>query len=65
MKKISFLLIFNLLFISNCIYAKEIKKRVDAGIDAYPDYITLDSGSGGSATAPLEMMERVYFFPFT
>ena len=40
-------------------YAKEIKKRVDAGIDAYPDYITLDSGSGGSATAPLEMMERV------
>lgn len=40
-------------------YAKEIKKRVDAGIDAYPDYITLDAGSGGSATAPLEMMERV------
>ncbi|AXX90549.1 FMN-binding glutamate synthase family protein [Arcobacter suis] len=40
-------------------YAKEIKRRVDAGIDAYPDYITLDSGSGGSATAPLEMMERV------
>lgn len=40
-------------------YAKEIRKRVDAGIDAYPDYITLDSGSGGSATAPLEMMERV------
>lgn len=29
------------------------------GIDAYPDFITLDSGSGGSATAPLEMMERV------
>ena len=40
-------------------YAKEIKKRVDAGIDAYPDYITVDAGSGGSATAPLEMMERV------
>ncbi|MBY0540178.1 MAG: FMN-binding glutamate synthase family protein [Campylobacterales bacterium] len=40
-------------------YAKEIKRRVDSGIDAYPDYITLDSGSGGSATAPLEMMERV------
>lgn len=40
-------------------YAKEIKRRVDLGIDAYPDYITLDSGSGGSATAPLEMMERV------
>ena len=40
-------------------YAKEIKRRIDAGIDAYPDFITLDSGSGGSATAPLEMMERV------
>lgn len=40
-------------------YAKEIRKRIDTGIDAYPDYITLDSGSGGSATAPLEMMERV------
>lgn len=40
-------------------YAKEIKKRIDAGNDAYPDYITLDSGSGGSATAPIEMMERV------
>lgn len=40
-------------------YAKEIKRRVDSGIDAYPDYITLDAGSGGSATAPLEMMERV------
>ncbi len=40
-------------------YAKEIKRRVDLGISAYPDYITLDSGSGGSATAPLEMMERV------
>ncbi len=40
-------------------YAKEIRRRIDAGIDAYPDYITLDAGSGGSATAPLEMMERV------
>ena len=40
-------------------YAKEIKRRVDLGIKGYPDFITLDSGSGGSATAPLEMMERV------
>jgi glutamate synthase domain-containing protein 2 len=40
-------------------YAKEIRRRIDASIDAYPDYITLDAGSGGSATAPLEMMERV------
>lgn len=40
-------------------YAKEIKRRIDLGINGYPDFITLDSGSGGSATAPLEMMERV------
>ena len=40
-------------------YAKEIKKRIDQGNDAYPDYITIDAGSGGSATAPIEMMERV------
>ena len=40
-------------------YAKEIRKRIDEGNDAYPDYITVDAGSGGSATAPLEMMERV------
>jgi len=40
-------------------YAKEIKRRIDAKISAYPDYITVDAGSGGSATAPIEMMERV------
>ena len=40
-------------------YAREIKKRIDEGNEAYPDYIALDSGSGGSATAPIEMMERV------
>ncbi len=40
-------------------YAKEIKRRIDAGMNSYPDYITLDAGSGGSATAPIEMMERV------
>ncbi|WP_298752452.1 FMN-binding glutamate synthase family protein [uncultured Arcobacter sp.] len=40
-------------------YAKEIKKRVDAGNDAVPDFISIDGGSGGSATAPIEMMERV------
>lgn len=40
-------------------YAKEIKKRVDLGNEAYPDYIAIDAGSGGSATAPIEMMERV------
>ena len=40
-------------------YAKEIKKRVDEGNSSYPDFISIDAGSGGSATAPLEMMERV------
>ena len=40
-------------------YAKEIKKRVDAGDTRYPDFISIDGGSGGSATAPVEMMERV------
>jgi len=38
--------------------AKEIKRRVDLNLP-YPDYISLDGGSGGSATAPLEMMERI------
>ena len=40
-------------------YAQEIKKRIDEGNDKYPDFISIDGGSGGSATAPLEMMERV------
>ncbi len=40
-------------------YAKEIKKRIDEGNEAYPDFISIDAGSGGSATAPIEMMERV------
>ncbi|MGB5791545.1 glutamate synthase-related protein [Poseidonibacter sp.] len=40
-------------------YVKEIKKRIDEGNDKYPDFISIDGGSGGSATAPIEMMERV------
>lgn len=40
-------------------YVKEIKKRVDEGNMAYPDFISIDGGTGGSATAPIEMMERV------
>jgi len=40
-------------------YAKEIKKRVEEGNSAYPDFISIDGGSGGSATAPIEMMERI------
>ena len=38
--------------------AKEIKRRVDLGLP-YPDYISIDGGSGGTGTAPLEMMERI------
>lgn len=41
-------------------YAKEIKERIEKkDLSGYPDYIAIDGGSGGSATAPLEMMERV------
>jgi len=40
-------------------YAKEIAKRIKEGNTKYPDYIALDGGMGGSATAPIEMMERV------
>lgn len=38
--------------------AKEIKRRVELNLP-YPDYISIDGGSGGSATAPLDMMERI------
>jgi glutamate synthase domain-containing protein 2 len=38
--------------------AKEIKRRIDLNLP-YPDYISIDGGSGGSATAPLDMMERI------
>jgi len=39
-------------------YAQEIKERIDKG-RAYPDFLTIDGGDGGSATAPREMMVRV------
>lgn len=39
-------------------YSKEIKKRVEEN-RAYPDFLTIDGGDGGSATAPREMMSRV------
>ena len=39
-------------------YAKEIARRVKSG-EPYPDFISIDGGSGGSATAPIEMMERI------
>lgn len=40
-------------------YAAEIKRRIEIGDTRYPDFISIDGGSGGSATAPIEMMERV------
>ena len=40
-------------------YAKLLKERLDAGSEAYPDFITIDGGDGGSGTAPLEMMMTV------
>jgi glutamate synthase domain-containing protein 2 len=40
-------------------YADEIKRRIEMGDTRYPDFISIDGGSGGSATAPIEMMERV------
>jgi len=39
-------------------YAQEIKTRVNEG-RVYPDFLTIDGGDGGSATAPREMMVRV------
>lgn len=38
--------------------ANELKKRIDAKRNI-PDFITIDGGEGGSATAPVELMERV------
>ncbi len=38
--------------------AKEIQKRREEG-KVIPDFITIDGGEGGSATAPIELMERV------
>jgi glutamate synthase domain-containing protein 2 len=40
------------------LYAREIEKRIEEG-RAYPDFLTIDGGDGGSATAPREMMSRV------
>ena len=39
-------------------YAKAIAQREQNG-EPYPDFISIDGGSGGSATAPIEMMERI------
>ena len=37
---------------------QEIAKRKEQGL-SIPDFVTVDSGEGGSATAPLELMEAV------
>ena len=38
---------------------QEIRKRLDEGSNAYPDFINVDGGDGGSGTAPITLMERV------
>jgi glutamate synthase domain-containing protein 2 len=38
---------------------KEIATRKEQNIAGVPDFISIDSGEGGSATAPLELMESV------
>ena len=40
-------------------YADLIKERISAGSSAYPDFMTIDGGDGGSGAAPLEMMMTV------
>ncbi|NLC27285.1 MAG: FMN-binding glutamate synthase family protein, partial [Campylobacteraceae bacterium] len=39
-------------------FVKKIAKRKEAG-QTIPDFISVDSGEGGSATAPLELMEPI------
>ncbi len=39
-------------------YAKALKQRLDEG-KSIADFITIDGGDGGSATAPLEMMSKI------
>ena len=39
-------------------YVKALAMRVSSGKNI-PDFITIDGGDGGSATAPLEMMSRI------
>ncbi len=40
-------------------YAKLIKERIECNFDAFPDFISIDGGDGGSGAAPLEMMMSV------
>lgn len=40
-------------------FVLELKKRIKNNCNSYPDFFTIDGGRGGSATAPIELMERV------
>jgi len=40
-------------------YAHLIKRRIEEGSSAYPDFITIDGSDGGSGAAPIEMMLSV------
>ncbi len=40
------------------VYTKALSKRMKDG-KSIPDFITIDGGDGGSATAPLEMMSKI------
>lgn len=40
-------------------YADLIKERIATRSNAYPDFVTIDGGDGGSGAAPLEMMMTV------
>ena len=42
-------------------FAKEMKKRKDNKTAGIPDFISIDGGDGGSATAPLFLMDSVGF----
>ena len=40
------------------LYAKALKHRKEEG-KSIADFLTIDGGDGGSATAPLEMMSKI------
>lgn len=42
-------------------FAKEMKRRKEKKLPGIPDFISIDGGDGGSATAPLFLMDSVGF----
>lgn len=42
-------------------YVKEIKYRKENNLEGIPDFISIDGGDGGSATAPFFLMDRIGF----